>query len=147
MRPGDLTRAIDTIATNQNVFYYIGAFATTAWDASCQQVLVGGNFLVALCDLSYGAWRTCYAPDPRWRTSARLFDLATDEEKVEAVRALVKRHTFALLMDELTEDLVFEELGYPLGIIREAFEQIASEDRYVRFETGELPYRLIRTYG
>ena len=59
----------------------------------------------------------------------------------------VTRHTFELLMDELTEDTVFDALGYAIPIIREAFEQIAAEDRYVRFDTTARPYRLTRVYG
>ena len=54
---------------------------------------------------------------------------------------------FELLMDELTEDTVFEELGYAIPIVREAFELIAAEDRYVRFDTSARPYRLVRVYG
>jgi hypothetical protein len=50
-------------------------------------------------------------------------------------------------MDELTEDTVFDALGYAIPIIREAFEQIASEDRYVRYDTTARPYRLTRVYG
>jgi len=143
----ELGRAVNLIASRESVFYYIGAFSTTGWEESSQQVLVGSNYLVALCDVHEGAWRTYFAPDARWRSAMRLFDLATDEEKVEAVRAFVKRHTFTLLMDELSEDFVFEELGYPIAVIREAFEHIAAEDRFVRLETSEVPYRLIRIYG
>lgn len=147
IRSEELSRALKLIASDDAVFYYIGAFATTGWDESCRQMLVGANHLVALCDVSDDAWRTYYAPDARWRTAMRMFDLATDDEKVESIRAFVKRHTFELLMDELSEDVVFDELGYPIPIIREAFEEIASEDRFVRLETGEVPYRLIRVYG
>ena len=50
-------------------------------------------------------------------------------------------------MDELTEDTVFDALGYAIPIIREAFSQIAAEDRYVRFDTSARPYRLTRVYG
>lgn len=146
-RVEDLNRLIDLVATQENVFYYIGAFSATGWSESCKQVLVGGNYLVALCDLYQDAWRTYYAPDARWRSAMRVYDLATDEEKIEAIRAFAKRHTFSLLMDEFTEDFVYEELGYPIPIVREAFELIAAEDRFVRYDTSELPYRLTRTYG
>ena len=57
------------------------------------------------------------------------------------------RHTGELLLDELTEDRIFDELGYAIPIVREAFQQIASEDRYVRFDTSSRPYRLTRIYG
>ncbi len=146
-RPEDLKRVVDLVASQEGVFYYIGAFSTTGWTEPCRQLLVGGNYLVALSDVAHGAWRTTFAPDARWRSSMRLFDLATDEEKIEAIRAFARRQTFALLMDELTEDYVYEELGYPIPVIREAFEVIASEDRFVRLETAEVPYRLIRVYG
>jgi len=143
----ELNRVKDLIVRNENVFYYIGAFATTAWDEEARRVLVGSNYLIALSDVHEGAWRTYYAPDPRWRSAARIFDLTTEEEKVEAIRRWVNRHTFELLMDELTEDTVFDELGYAIPIVREAFELIAAEDKYVRFDTSARPYRLVRVYG
>jgi hypothetical protein len=143
----ELNRVRDLVVRSESVFYYLGAFATTGWEDDARRALVGANYLVALCDLSEGAWRTYYSPDPRWRSAARLFDLTSEEEKVEAIRRWVTKHTFELLMDELTEDTVFEELGYAIPIVREAFEQIASEDRYVRFDTSARPYRLVRVYG
>jgi hypothetical protein len=143
----DLNRVRDLIVRSENVFYYIGAFATTSWDDDARRALVGANYLVALSDVHEGAWRTYYAPDPRWRSAARIFDLTSEEEKVESIRRWVTKHTFELLMDELTEDTVFEELGYAIPIVREAFELIASEDRYVRFDTSTRPYRLVRVYG
>lgn len=146
-RPEDVRRVVELVATQENVFYYIGAFSTTGWTEPCRQLLVGANHLAALCDVAHGAWRTYFAPDPRWRSTMRVFDLASDEEKIEAIRQFARKQTFALLMDELTEDYVYEELGYPIPVIREAFEVIASEDRFVRLETGEVPYRLIRVYG
>lgn len=143
----ELLRTRDQIVKNEHVFYYINAFATTGWDDDARRALVGNNHLIALSDVQNGAWRTYYAPDPRWRAAARIFDLSSEEEKVEAVRRWVSRHTLELLMDELTEDTVFDALGYAIPIIREAFSQIASEDRYVRFDTNARPYRLTRVYG
>ncbi|HZN61125.1 MAG TPA: hypothetical protein VFC90_01845 [Planctomycetota bacterium] len=143
----ELARVRDRIVTRPHAFHYVGAFATTTWDPGCRAVITGPNYLVALVDRVEGAWRTYYSPDTRWRGGARLFDLTSEEEKVEAVRRLVRRRPFALLMDEMTEDYVFDELGYPIPIIREAFERVAAEDRFVRFDTGTRPFRLIRTYG
>ena len=143
----ELNRLRDLIVRTENIFYYIGAFATTGWEDEARRALVGTNYLIALSDVYEGAWRTYYAADPRWRSAARIFDLTSEEEKVEAVRRWVTKHTFELLMDELTEDTVFEELGYAIPIVREAFELIAAEDRYVRFDTSARPYRLVRTYG
>jgi hypothetical protein len=147
MGADELSRVRDLIVRSESVFYYIGAFATTAWDDDARRALAGSNYLVALSDVHEGAWRTYYAPDPRWRSAARIFDLTSEEEKVESIRRWVTKHTFELLMDELTEDTVFEELGYAIPIVREAFELIASEDRYVRFDTSTRPYRLVRVYG
>ncbi len=143
----ELNRLRDLIVRTESIFYYIGAFATTGWEDDARRALVGSNYLIALSDVHEGAWRTTYAADPRWRSAARIFDLTSEEEKVEAVRRWVTKHTFELLMDELTEDTVFEELGYAIPIVREAFELIAAEDRYVRFDTSTRPYRLIRVYG
>ncbi len=143
----ELNRLRDLIVRTESIFYYIGAFSTTGWEDDARRALVGPNYLIALSDVTEGAWRTYYAPDPRWRSAARIFDLTSEEEKVEAVRRWVNKHTFELLMDELTEDTVFEELGYAIPIVREAFELIASEDRYVRFDTSARPYRLVRVYG
>ena len=143
----ELNRVKDQIVRSEHVFYYVNAFSTTAWEEDARRVLVGNNYLISLSDVVQGAWRTYYAPDPRWRAAARIFDLSSEEEKVEAVRRWVTRHTFELLMDELTEDTVFDALGYAIPIIREAFEQIAAEDRYVRFDTTARPYRLTRVYG
>lgn len=143
----ELNRVKDLIVGHPHVFYFIGAFCPTGWEEGCKHLLVGGNYLVALLDIYGGAWRTYFAPDARWRSSARLFDVTTDEEKIEAIRVFVQRHTAELLMDELTEDLVFEELGYSIPIIREAFEMLAAEDRFVRFDTGTRPFRLVRSYG
>ena len=143
----DLERVRDLLVKSDSVFYYVGAFSTTGWDEDARKSIAGPNWLVALSDRADGAWRTWYAPDPRWRSAARLFDLSTEEEKVEAVRRWVSRHTGELLLDELTEDRVFDDLGYALPIVREAFRQIAAEDRYVKFDTSARPYRLTRTYG
>ena len=143
----DLEHIRQRIIRTEDVFYYIGAFSTTGWDEESRKALSGPNWLVALSDLYEGAWRTWYAPDPRWRAAARIFDLSSEEEKVEAIRRWVTRHTGELLLDELTEDRIFDELGYAIPIIREAFQQIASEDRYVRFDTSSRPYRLTRIYG
>ncbi len=143
----DLERIRQRVVRGEDVFYYIGAFSSTGWDEESRKALSGPNWLVALSDLYEGAWRTWYAPDPRWRAAARIFDLSSEEEKVEAIRRWVTRHTGELLLDELTEDRVFDELGYAIPIIREAFQQIAGEDRYVRFDTSSRPYRLTRIYG
>jgi hypothetical protein len=143
----ELHRAKDQLVRSEHVFYYINAFATTGWEDDARRALVGNNHLIALSDVQNGAWRTYYAPDPRWRAAARIFDLSSEDEKVEAVRRWVSRHTLELLMDELTEDTVFDALGYAIPIIREAFSQIAAEDRYVRFDTSARPYRLTRVYG
>jgi len=143
----ELARVRDLVVKNESVFYYVGAFSTTGWDEPAKRILAGPNYLVALSDLHEGAWRTYYAPDPRWRAAARVFDLTTEEEKVEAIRRWVTKHTFELLMDELTEDTVFEELGYAIPIVREAFQLIAAEDRFVRLDTSTRPYRLVRNYG
>jgi len=143
----ELNRIKDMIVRSDHVFYYIGAFAATGWEDDSRRALAGPNYLIALSDVHEGAWRTYYSPDPRWRSAARIFDLTSEEEKVDSIRRWVTRHTFELLMDELTEDTVFEELGYAIPIVREAFELIASEDRYVRFDTSTRPYRLVRVYG
>jgi hypothetical protein len=143
----ELQRVKDQVVRSEQVFYYIAAFSTTGWEDDARRALVGANHLVALSDVSHGAWRTYYAADPRWRSAARIFDLSSEDEKVEAVRRWVSRHTLELLMDELTEDTVFDALGYAIPIIREAFSRIAAEDRYVRFDTTARPYRLTRVYG
>ncbi len=143
----ELERVRDLLVKSESVFYYLGAFSATGWDEEARKALAGPNWLVALSDRHEGAWRTWYAPDPRWKSAARLFDLSTEEEKVEAVRRWVSRHTGELLLDELTEDRVFDDLGYAIPIVREAFRRIAAEDRYVKFDTSARPYRLTRTYG
>ena len=143
----ELARVRDRIVTRPEAFHYLGAFSTTSWDPGCRAVLTGPNYLVALVDRLEGAWRTYYSPDTRWRGAARLFDVTSEEEKIEAVRRFVRRRPFALLMDEMTEDFVFDELGYPIPVIREAFDRVAAEDRFVRFDTGTRPFRLVRTYG
>jgi hypothetical protein len=145
--PADLEKIRDLVVLSGDVFYYIGAFSTTGWEESALKGTSGPNWLAALSDRHEGAWRTWYAPDPRWRSASRIFDLAGDEEKVEAIRRWVQRHTGELLLDELTEDRVFEALGYAIPIVREAFQRIAAEDRYVRFDTSARPYRLVRVYG
>jgi hypothetical protein len=143
----ELERVREMIVRTDAVFYYVGAFSSTGWDEEARKALAGPNWLIALSDRHEGAWRTWYAPDPRWKSAARIFDLSTEEEKVDAVRRWVLRHTGELLLDELTEDRVFDELGYAIPIVREAFRQIAAEDRYVKYDTSARPYRLTRTYG
>jgi hypothetical protein len=145
--PEELLRTKELIAVNPNAFYYIGAFATTGWDEGAKAALVGPNFLIALCDVCEDAWRTWFAPDARWRGAARVFDMTTEEEKIEAVQRFVKKHTAKLLMDEMTEDFVFDELGYSIPIIREAFEAISEQDSFIKFDTSTRPFRLIRNYG
>jgi hypothetical protein len=140
-------RVRDLIVRNDQVFTYLGAFSTTGWDDSVRASLSGPNYLGALIDLREEAWRTWFPPDPRWRGAARIFDLTSDGEKVAAVRRWVKKHTFELIMDELTEETVFDELGYAIPVIRQAFEAIAADDPYVRYDTTTRPHRLVRTYG
>lgn len=140
-------RARDLIVRSDQVFTYVGAFSTTGWDDSVRGALSGPNYLGALIDLREEAWRTWFPPDPRWRGAARIFDLASDEEKVAAVRRWVKKHTFELIMDELTEEAVFDELGYAIPVIRQAFQAVAADDPYVRYDTTTRPHRLVRTYG
>lgn len=142
----DFARVRDEIVTRPDVFYYICAFSTTSWAPDARNTLAGHNFLAALCDLNEDAWRVWYAPDPRWDFGARLFDLTAYEEKIEAIRTFVERHTFELLMDELTEDFVFDHLGYAIGVIREAFEILESRSEFIKLETGTEPYRLVRAY-
>jgi len=143
----ELARVRDLVVRSDQTFYYLGAFSTTGWDEAARRSLAGPNFLAALLDVREEAWRTWFPPDPRWRGAARIFDLTSEEEKVAAVRRWVRKHTFELLMDELTEETVFEELGYAIPVIRQAFEAIAAEDPYVRLDTTARPYRLVRTYG
>lgn len=145
--PEDLSRVTTLVVRNPSVFHYLGAFSTTGWEESARRAVSGPNFLAALLDLREEAWRAWFPPDPRWRSAARIFDLATEEEKVAAVRRWVKRHPLELIMDEMTEELVAEELGYEIPIIRRAFEAIAAEDPYVRLDAGPRPWRLVRTYG
>ncbi len=143
----DLARVRDLIVRHDSVFYYMGAFSTTGWTDAVRAELAGPNWLVALSDQRDGAWRTRYAPDPRWSASARLFDLSSEDEKIDAIRRWVKAHTVDLLMDELTEDAVFEALGYAVPLIRRAFAAIAREDAFVRYDASGKPHRLVRTYG
>jgi hypothetical protein len=143
----ELNRVRGMIVRSESVFYYLGAFATTAWEEEARRSLAGPNYLVALSDLYEGAWRAYYGPDPRWRSAARIFDFTSTKEKVEAIRRWVARHTFELLMDELTEEMAFDALGYAIPIIREAFKAIAAEDKFVRFDTSARVCRLVRVYG
>jgi hypothetical protein len=143
----ELARVRAMVVRHDAVFYYMGAFSTTGWAASAEDELAGPNWLVALSDQRDGAWRTRYAPDERWTASARLFDLSSEEEKVDAIRRWVKAHTAALIMDELTEDAVFDALGYAVPLIRRAFASIAREDPFVRYDATGRPHRLVRTYG
>ncbi len=145
--PEELLRVKDLIAANPNAFYFIGAFSTVGWEESAKGALIGPNFLIALCDQLGEAWRTWFAPDARWRGAARVFDLTTEDEKIESIQRFVKKNTAKLLMDEMTEDFVFDELGYSIPIIREAFETISTEDPFLKFDTSNRPFRLTRTYG
>lgn len=143
----EFSRVRDEVVTRTDVFYFLCAFSTTSWAPEARNTLAGRNYLAALCDLNEDAWRVWYAPDSRWDYGARLFDLSTYEEKLEAIRTFTQRHTFELLMDDLTEDHVFEQLGYSVGVIREAFEMIASQSEFLRLEAGSDPYRLVRVYA
>jgi len=145
--PEDLSRVTSLIVRSDSVFHYLGAFSTTGWDEAARRAVSGPNFLAALLDLHEEAWRAWLPPDPRWRSAARIFDLASDEEKAAAIRRWVKRHTFELIMDEMTEELVAEELGYEIPLVRRVFEAIAGEDPYVRLDASARPWRLVRTYG
>lgn len=143
----ELNEVKDLVAKDPGVFHLIGAFSATGWADGCQALLVGANYLIALVDIHEGAWRTYFAPDARWRGNAKLFDVTTDEEKIESIHQFVQRHTSELLLDKLTEEFVFDQLGYSIPVIRQAFEEIAAEDPFVRYDTGVRPYRLIRNYG
>jgi hypothetical protein len=147
MAAAHLNQVREEIATDPTVFYFIGAFATTHWTPEARNTLAGSNYLIALCDFVEEAWRVYYAPDPRWGLSIRLFDLTTYEEKLDALRRFVERHTFDLLMDELGEDFVSEKLGYPAAFVREAFETVERDMDFVRLDTSSKSWRLIRVYS
>jgi hypothetical protein len=143
----ELRRVRERIAEREDVFYYVGAFSTTGWTEAARTGLAGPHWLLALSDVRDGAWRTHYAPDPRWGTAARLFDLSSEPEKIEAIRRWVREHTVELVMDELTEDAVFDALGYALPLVRKAFAEIARGDPFVKYDGSSKPHRLVRTYG
>lgn len=143
----DLAKVRDEICVRPDVFYFVCAFSTTSWDPDARNTLSGPNVLMALCDYFEDTWRVIFGPDPRWECAPRLFDLTTYEEKVDAVRRFVERHTFELLMDELTETFVAEELGLSLGVVREAFEIVEDQSDFLRLETGVQPFRLARVYA
>ena len=144
---GELNRGKDLIVTRPDVFHFIAAFSASGWEEDCRHLLQGANYLVALVDIYEGIWRTYFPPDARWRGAAHLVDLTSEEEKIDAVRTFVRRHAAELIMDEMTEDFLFDELGYPIPIIREAFEIVSSEDPFIRLESGSRPFRLVRNYG
>lgn len=144
---GNLLNQIrEEIIESSNVFYYIGAFSPAGWNNTAKNALSGKNFLIALCDIYEGAWRTYREPDNRWDIMYRLFDLCSKSEKIEYIKRFVEKHTLELLMDELTEDLVRDKLYYDSSIIYEAFEAIEEENDYIVFNTREKPHRLVRVY-
>ena len=143
---GDIHGIKELIARRPDVFYYIGMFSPTGWEEECRQHLQGENYLIALSDNVQDGWRTWFAQDPRWQSGTQFFDLTSDEEKIDAIQLFVKRNTGRILMDELTEDLLLDRLGYPVPIVREALENIAIEDPFLKFDTKTRPYRLVRIY-
>lgn len=147
MGPEHLARVRDEVVADDGVFYYLCVFAATSWAPEARNTLSGRNYLAALCERYEDAWRVWYAPDERWSFGARLFDLTTYEEKIEAILTFAERHTFELLMDELTEEYVFEHLGYALGVIREAFELASRRSEFLRLEAGAEAWRLVRVYA
>lgn len=144
--PGDIHGIKELIVRRPDVFYYVGLFSPTGWEEECRQHLQGENYLIALCDAVQDGWRTWFAQDPRWQSGARLFDLTSDEEKIETIQSFVRRNTRRILMDELTEELLLDRLGYPAPVVREALEGIAREDPFLKFDTKTKPYRLVRIY-
>lgn len=147
MGPEALARVRDEVVSAEDVFYFLCVFAATSWSPEARNTLSGRNYLAALCERYEDAWRVWYAPDERWGFGARLFDLTTYEEKIESILTFVERHTFELLMDELTEEYVFDHLGYALGVIREAFELASRRSEFLRLESGAEPWRLVRVYA
>lgn len=142
----ELNRTREELVTRPDVFHYLCAFAPTGWEEAARDTLSGPNFLVALADLQADAWRVYYAPDARFEGSARVFDLTTYDEKVDAIRRFVDAHAFEIVMDEMTEEVVYEHLWYPIPVIREAMEVLEREMEFVRLDASSTPYRLVRVY-
>ncbi len=134
------------IVTDPSVFYYLCYFATTGWSGEARDVLANGpNFVSCLVEKHADSWRITAKEDGRWGDALAVYDLETYAEKRDRVQVFVKRHTFELLMDRLSDRYVCEKTGLPLDVVRAAFRDMAQE-QFVHLTADEAMFRISRVY-
>ncbi|MBI2924053.1 MAG: hypothetical protein HYY18_23595 [Planctomycetes bacterium] len=141
-----VTAAQRRLVTDAGVFYYLCYFSTTGWSQEARDLLANGpNFVACLVEKQGDAWRIAAKDDGRWGDALAVYDLETYAEKRERVAAFVKRNTYELLMDRVTDRFVCEKTGLPLDVVRAAFRD-AANDPFLHLTEDPDQFRLSRVY-
>jgi len=134
------------IVTDPGIFHYLCWFSTTGWSAEAREALANGpNWVACLVERQGDAWRISSRDDGRWGDALSVFDLESYAEKRDRVHAFVKRHTFELLMDRVSDRFVCEKTGLPQDVVRASFRDLAQQP-FLHLSTEEDLYRLTRVY-
>ncbi len=130
-----------------NVFHYIGLFATTGWKENARQLVSNGqNYLLSLVDYRDGRWRNYQSPDGRWGDFQSVFDLNTKDEQKERILEYIRNHEFEVIMGRLSLEKAQKDLNMSESELKNSFRSVASQDPFVKFEVTPSGSRLVRTY-
>ena len=78
-------------------------------------------------------------------TSEGCLAICSSMHRYGGVHIFVKRHTYELLMDRLSDRYVCEKTGLPLDVVRAAFRDLAT-DPFVHLTADEEQFRISRVY-
>ena len=126
-----MNEAVDELAKQDDIFYYIGLLSTTGWAEDCRGRLPQGqNYLVAAVEnLGGSRWRVEKTPDRRWGRVHAAFDPETRPEKLARCQAYFRDHSgLSLKGGHVVLDVAREELGVPEDIFSRAVQEVERRD-------------------
>ncbi len=131
----DMNKAVDDVAKNPEVFYFLGLLSTTGWSAECKGRLPQGpNFLVAAVENLEGSrWSVVKNPDKRWGRAHLAFDPETRPEKLARCQEYFAEHEgLRLKGGHVVLEHARDDLGVPDDIFLRAVEDAAVRDPSVQ---------------
>ena len=131
----EMNRAVDDVAKNGDVFYFLGILATTGWaDEVKGRLAQGPNFLVAAVENLEGSrWSVTLNPDKRWGRVPSAFDPETRPEKLARCQAYFSGHEgLRVKGGHVVLQHAREDLGVPEDIFERAVADAAVRDPAVQ---------------
>ena len=126
----DIQRAISELVIQEGIFYYIGIYSTTGWSQDAQFHLPREKNLI--CNLIEKdekiSWRIHGQQDGRGQV-CRLFDPETDGEKIHRTKKYLREFPkLTLKGGHIVIQNLVEDLELPLGLVRQAIEELVEDD-------------------